>query len=246
MQLNQARRRAHGARALPLAGRRTRMGAIVWQLNDCWPVTSWAAIDGDERPKPLFYALKAAFAPRVVTVQPRGDGARRPCSATTRPRRGAATLSLRRHRFDGAVAGRDVRRRRRARARHRPPSTSTADVAQPRQRPRRAARRRARRRARDCGSSPSPATPRSRRRGSNVASTPVAGGTQVAVTARTSCASSRCSSTRSTPTPSSTTRSSRCCRARPRPSWSATRARSTPTRSRMPAVLRSANQLVAS
>lgn len=49
-------------------------GAIVWQLNDCWPVTSWAAIDGDERPKPLYYALKNAFAPRVVTVQPREDG----------------------------------------------------------------------------------------------------------------------------------------------------------------------------
>ena len=25
------------------------MGAVVWQLNDCWPVTSWAAIDGDGR-----------------------------------------------------------------------------------------------------------------------------------------------------------------------------------------------------
>lgn len=49
------------------------MGAVVWQLNDCWPVTSWSAIDGDERPKPLFYALRNAFAPRAVTVQPR-DG----------------------------------------------------------------------------------------------------------------------------------------------------------------------------
>nr|WP_246301425.1 sugar-binding domain-containing protein [Microbacterium immunditiarum] len=48
-------------------------GAIVWQLNDCWPVTSWAAIDGDGREKPLFFALARAFAPRLVTVQPRGD-----------------------------------------------------------------------------------------------------------------------------------------------------------------------------
>ncbi len=39
-------------------------GAIVWQLNDCWPVTSWAAIDFEERPKPLWYALQHAFAPR--------------------------------------------------------------------------------------------------------------------------------------------------------------------------------------
>ncbi|WP_369369696.1 glycoside hydrolase family 2 protein [Promicromonospora sp. Populi] len=49
-------------------------GAIVWQLNDCWPVTSWAAIDGDGRRKPLWYAMRHAFADRVVTVQPRGDG----------------------------------------------------------------------------------------------------------------------------------------------------------------------------
>ena len=39
-------------------------GAVVWQLNDCWPVTSWAAIDSEERPKPLWYALRHAFAPQ--------------------------------------------------------------------------------------------------------------------------------------------------------------------------------------
>lgn len=51
-------------------------GSIVWQLNDCWPVTSWAAVDGDERPKPLYYALRQAYAPRLLTFQPRGaDGA---------------------------------------------------------------------------------------------------------------------------------------------------------------------------
>ncbi|SFI66322.1 MULTISPECIES: glycoside hydrolase family 2 protein [Microbacterium] len=49
------------------------MGAVVWQLNDCWPVTSWAAVDGDGRVKPLFHALRAAYADRVVTVQPLGE-----------------------------------------------------------------------------------------------------------------------------------------------------------------------------
>lgn len=49
-------------------------GAIVWQLNDCWPVTSWAAIDGDGRPKPVYYAISQALADRLLTVQPRGDG----------------------------------------------------------------------------------------------------------------------------------------------------------------------------
>ena len=46
------------------------MGSIVWQLNDCWPVTSWAAVDGDERAKPLLFALRAAHADRLVTWQP--------------------------------------------------------------------------------------------------------------------------------------------------------------------------------
>ncbi|HSF98365.1 MAG TPA: glycoside hydrolase family 2 protein, partial [Ornithinibacter sp.] len=45
-------------------------GAVVWQLNDCWPVTSWAAIDGHGREKPLYFAVQNAFAPRVVTIQP--------------------------------------------------------------------------------------------------------------------------------------------------------------------------------
>jgi beta-mannosidase len=44
------------------------MGAIVWQLNDCWPVTSWSAVDGDGRRKPLWYALRRAYADRLLTV----------------------------------------------------------------------------------------------------------------------------------------------------------------------------------
>lgn len=71
-QLNQARAVAFGVEHFRSHWPRT-AGALVWQLNDCWPVTSWAAVDGDERPKPLYYSLKHAFAPRLLTVQPR-DG----------------------------------------------------------------------------------------------------------------------------------------------------------------------------
>ena len=49
-------------------------GTVVWQLNDCWPVTSWAAIDGDGRRKPLWYALRRAYADRLVTIAPHGEG----------------------------------------------------------------------------------------------------------------------------------------------------------------------------
>jgi beta-mannosidase len=49
------------------------MGTIVWQLNDCWPVTSWAAIDGYGRLKPLWYTLRRVYQPRLLTVQPRDE-----------------------------------------------------------------------------------------------------------------------------------------------------------------------------
>ena len=49
------------------------MGTIVWQLNDCWPVTSWAAIDGYGRLKPLWYTLRRVYQPRLLTVQPRDN-----------------------------------------------------------------------------------------------------------------------------------------------------------------------------
>lgn len=48
-------------------------GAIVWQLNDNWPVVSWAAVDHDEHRKPLWHALRAAYAPRLATFQPRAS-----------------------------------------------------------------------------------------------------------------------------------------------------------------------------
>jgi beta-mannosidase len=49
-------------------------GTLVWQLNDCWPVTSWAAIDGDGRRKPLWFALRRSYGDRLLTFQPHGDG----------------------------------------------------------------------------------------------------------------------------------------------------------------------------
>ena len=49
-------------------------GAVVWQLNDCWPAISWAAIDSHERCKPMWYALRAAFDDWLVTIQPNAKG----------------------------------------------------------------------------------------------------------------------------------------------------------------------------
>jgi len=43
-------------------------GALVWQLNDCWPVTSWATVDYRLRPKPAFYTVKRELAPLAVAL----------------------------------------------------------------------------------------------------------------------------------------------------------------------------------
>lgn len=72
-QLNQARAIRFGVEHLR-SHRDICKGAVVWQLNDCWPVTSWAAIDSAGRRKLLWYALKDAYDPRLLTIQPRGDG----------------------------------------------------------------------------------------------------------------------------------------------------------------------------
>ncbi|TDD77683.1 glycoside hydrolase family 2 protein [Actinomadura darangshiensis] len=48
-------------------------GTVVWQLNDCWPVTSWAAIDGAGRLKPLYFELRRLYADRLLTLR-RRDG----------------------------------------------------------------------------------------------------------------------------------------------------------------------------
>jgi beta-mannosidase len=44
------------------------MGAIYWQLNDCWPVASWSSIDYFGRWKALHYFAKKFFAPVLVSA----------------------------------------------------------------------------------------------------------------------------------------------------------------------------------
>ncbi|MFL6064818.1 MAG: glycoside hydrolase family 2 protein [Friedmanniella sp.] len=48
-------------------------GAVVWQLNDNWPVVSWAAVDSRGIRKPLWHALRRVYADRLTTFQPRPD-----------------------------------------------------------------------------------------------------------------------------------------------------------------------------
>jgi beta-mannosidase len=63
------RRRWHGP------GRYATAGALVWQLNDCWPVTSWAIMDSSLYRKPAWYVIKRELAPLVVGLAQDAGGA---------------------------------------------------------------------------------------------------------------------------------------------------------------------------
>ena len=41
-------------------------GSIIWQINDCWPVSSWAIVDSDIKPKISYYFVKNSFAPQLI------------------------------------------------------------------------------------------------------------------------------------------------------------------------------------
>jgi beta-mannosidase len=46
-------------------------GALYWQLNDCWPVASWASLDYYGRWKALHYAARRFFAPVLLSAEKR-------------------------------------------------------------------------------------------------------------------------------------------------------------------------------
>lgn len=49
------------------------MGALYWQLNDCWPVASWSSVDGSGRYKALHYEAKRFFDPIHISCEETGE-----------------------------------------------------------------------------------------------------------------------------------------------------------------------------
>ncbi|MDZ4196868.1 MAG: glycoside hydrolase family 2 protein, partial [Candidatus Izemoplasmatales bacterium] len=45
------------------------MGAVYWQLNDCYPVASWSSIDYFHRPKALYYHSKKFFSDVLLSIE---------------------------------------------------------------------------------------------------------------------------------------------------------------------------------
>ena len=48
-------------------------GALIWQLNDCWPVASWSLIDYYNELKASYYYVKRAFDPLNISLLVRED-----------------------------------------------------------------------------------------------------------------------------------------------------------------------------
>jgi len=71
------------------------MGAIYWQLNDIWPVASWASIDYFGRWKALHYYARRFFAPVMISCHETGEMTERPSPvAQYKPIKKAAKLSV--------------------------------------------------------------------------------------------------------------------------------------------------------
>ena len=49
------------------------MGSLYWQLNDCWPVTSWSTLDYYGMPKAAHYQLKSLFKDLMISVSGAGN-----------------------------------------------------------------------------------------------------------------------------------------------------------------------------
>jgi len=49
-------------------------GSLVWQFNDCWPSISWAMVDYYGQPKALFYRLRHAYAPIMLSGVANANG----------------------------------------------------------------------------------------------------------------------------------------------------------------------------
>jgi len=92
-------------------GRYAVSGALVWQLEDCWPVTSWAIVDYALRAKPAYFVVRREMAPVSVGLARSAEGVEVWAVNGTLTAR-EVELDLRAWTFSGEqVAGREARRK---------------------------------------------------------------------------------------------------------------------------------------
>ncbi|MBQ8497912.1 MAG: glycoside hydrolase family 2 protein [Clostridia bacterium] len=77
------------------------MGALYWQLNDCWPVVSWASIDYYGRWKALHYRARKFFAPVLISLhETETEKIVNLSNETLQTFRGKVTVNVKNNRFD--------------------------------------------------------------------------------------------------------------------------------------------------
>lgn len=84
------------------------MGVLFWQLNDCWPVTSWSSIDSAGRWKGLQYYARRFYHPVLVSPHVE-DGALRTYIVSDKTVSESGVLRVRLMDFHGRVLLEDVR-----------------------------------------------------------------------------------------------------------------------------------------
>jgi beta-mannosidase len=63
---------AHGMKIAMEAHRRNKpncMGSLYWQLNDCWPATSWSSLDYDGNWKAFHYQTQRSYENLLISVK---------------------------------------------------------------------------------------------------------------------------------------------------------------------------------
>jgi len=79
-------------------------GALIWQLNDCWPGFSWSLVDYDLLPKPAYFAVKRAFAPLLLSFR-KDDNGTELWAVNTSEKAWKATVNVALRTFDGRLLG---------------------------------------------------------------------------------------------------------------------------------------------
>jgi beta-mannosidase len=78
-------------------------GVLFWQLNDCWPVASWAVIDSALRPKAAYFYTKRFFSPLLVSFKEVATGIGI-WVTNDRPSAFQGVLKFSRQSFDGKIS----------------------------------------------------------------------------------------------------------------------------------------------
>ena len=77
------------------------MGALYWQLNDCWPTVSWSSVDYYGRWKALHYKARNFFAPVLISLhESEGERLVNLSNETLRPFAGKVRVSVRNNRME--------------------------------------------------------------------------------------------------------------------------------------------------